>query len=97
MSTMTQGLTEQQKLLFNTQYNGAKKDSTVAIILAVLLRCFGVDRFYVGDVGIGLLKLFTGGLCGILWLVDIFLISGKVAQYNRAKAQEIIQTLKISG
>ncbi|MCX7848104.1 MAG: TM2 domain-containing protein [bacterium] len=97
LASMTEGLTEQQKMLFHIQYNAAKKDSSIAIILAVLLGWFGIDRFYVGDIGLGLLKLFTGGLCGIMWLIDIFLISEKVAAYNRTKAQEIVQMLKMSG
>jgi TM2 domain-containing membrane protein YozV len=34
-----------------------------------------VDRFYLGYVGFGLLKLFTGGGCGVWWLIDIILIA----------------------
>lgn len=95
LAQFQQGMTDQQKMLFVSQYNAAKKDSATAIILSVLLGWFGIDRFYVGDVGLGLLKLFTGGLCGILWLIDIFLIGKKVAEVNRAKAQEIAQAIKM--
>ena len=55
------------------------KDKTTAIILSALLGGLGVDRFYLGYTGMGVLKLLTGGCFGILWIIDIINIaSGKL-------------------
>ena len=58
------------------------KDPTIAIILSVLVGEFGIDRFYIGDVGLGVAKLLTCGGLGIWWLIDLFLIMDKTREKN---------------
>ena len=43
-----------------------------------------------GDIGIGILKLLTGGLCGILTIIDWFTISRKTKQLNLSKISMIM-------
>lgn len=55
------------------------KNRTTAILLSFFLGVLGIDRFYLGYSGIGILKLLTGGVCGILALVDfIRLLTGSL-------------------
>jgi len=96
VQTMTKDLTPEQKMLFSSQLAASTKDRSTALILSVLLGTMGVDRFYAGDIGLGLLKLFTVGVCGIMWLVDLFMIRGRVDELNRRKAQDILDSIKMT-
>ena len=53
----------------------SSKGWTTALILSVIVGQLGVDRFYLGYTGLGILKLITFGGCGIWWLVDLILIA----------------------
>ena len=53
----------------------SKKNKMVALLLCIFLGVLGVHRFYVGKIGTGLLYLFTVGLFGIGWIIDIILIA----------------------
>jgi TM2 domain-containing membrane protein YozV len=46
----------------------------IIFLLSFFLGELGVDRFYVGKIGTGILKLVTCGGCGIWWLIDWIMI-----------------------
>jgi TM2 domain-containing membrane protein YozV len=54
-----------------------QREFMVALLLSIFLGSLGVDRFYMGYVGLGILKLLTAGGCGIWWLIDVILIATK--------------------
>lgn len=66
------------------------KDPTTVLLLSIFLGSLGIDRFMIGDTGMGILKLLTGGVCGILTIIDWFTISKKAKQLNLAKISEIV-------
>lgn len=62
---------------------GEKKVNWVlALVMSAVLGSFGVDRFIMGKIGTGILKLITFGGFGIWWLVDLILIATKYKYKN---------------
>ncbi len=61
------------------------KDWLTALLLSIFLGTFGVDRFYMGQAGLGLGKLFTLGGCGVWWLIDVILIAAGSAKDGRGR------------
>jgi TM2 domain-containing membrane protein YozV len=49
----------------------------LVLIMSVVFGQLGVDRFIMGKVGTGILKLITFGGFGIWWLIDVILIATK--------------------
>ena len=66
------------------------KDPTIALIISLLAGTLGIDRFYIGDMGLGVLKLFTCGGFGIWTIVDWFLIMGSARSKNMLKLQSYL-------
>lgn len=58
------------------------KDPTTLLLVSIFLGTLGIDRFMIGDIGMGILKLLTAGLCGILTIIDWFTIQGKTKELN---------------
>ncbi len=65
-----------------TMYPGAEKDILVAYLLWLFLGFFGAHRFYLNNIGIGVLYLLTFGLLGFGWFLDLFLIPDLVRRQN---------------
>ena len=58
------------------------KEPTTLLIVSLLIGGLGIDRFMLGDTGMGVLKLLTGGCCGILTIIDWFTITKKAKEKN---------------
>ena len=58
------------------------KDPTTMLLISLFLGSLGVDRFMMKDTGMGVLKLLTGGCCGILTIIDWVSIQKKVKEQN---------------
>ena len=62
-------------------YPGRQKNKWVALLLCFFLGVFGAHKFYEGKIGMGILYLFTMGLFGIGWFIDIIALLFKPNPY----------------
>jgi len=61
------------KMLGDAAAKLSEKDKSILILLSILLGGLGIDRFYRGQIGLGIFKLLTLGGCGIWALIDSIL------------------------
>ena len=66
------------------------KDPTTILLVSIFLGSLGIDRFMLGETGMGILKLLTGGCCGILTIIDWFTVQGKAKDANFRKLMSVL-------
>jgi TM2 domain-containing membrane protein YozV len=76
---------------FDLQFAAREKDPAISLILSVSFGWLGVDRFYIGNVVLGVLKLITFGAYFIWFIVDWFLIMDATRRANVKIAAEVKQ------
>ena len=79
---LKQKLMEADESKFTLASTVELKDPTTILLLSLFLGGLGVDRFMLHETGMGVLKLLTGGLCGILTLIDWFSVQKKAKDLN---------------
>ena len=66
------------------------KDPTTSLIVSILAGSLGIDRFIIGDSGLGVGKLLTCGGLGIWTIVDWFQIQKATREKNMQKIQQFL-------
>ena len=82
-------VTEKMKTMSDDKFALIQSTSLMSPTLVWVISFFfgylGIDRFLVGSVGAGVVKLLTFGGFGIWWLIDLFIIAGKARENNFKK------------
>lgn len=97
LKSVTNSLTEEQLQQFILIYNSRRR-SAQTILLCTLLGFVivaGVQRFITNNIGMGLLYLFTGGLCLVGTIVDLINYKQLASEFNRKQALEVIELMKM--
>ena len=72
------------------------KNPTPALILSIFLGTLGVDRFYIGHVGLGVAKLLLAWLTFGIWtIVDWFLIINATKKANLVAINNALATMTV--
>ena len=73
--------------LSQNQFNAIQgiqlKDPMIMLLLSLFLGGWGVDRFLLKEIGLGVAKLLTCGGCGIWTIIDWFLVMNKTREFNQ--------------
>lgn len=82
-------VSDDRKSDFATRFNAQARNPVVIFGLSAFLGYFGIDRFMLGQVLLGILKLITGGGFGIWYLIDLFLVAGTARDQNLEIARSV--------
>jgi TM2 domain-containing membrane protein YozV len=66
------------------------KDPIITLVLSLLTGNLGIDRFFIGDTGLGVAKLITCGGLGIWTIIDWFLIMNATREKNFARLMSVL-------
>ena len=66
------------------------KDPIISLVLSLLVGGLGIDRFYIGDTGLGIGKLVTCGGLGIWTIIDLFLIMQATREKNLSRLLHLL-------
>jgi TM2 domain-containing membrane protein YozV len=91
VQNLVKDLTDNQIQQFATIYNSRRKDPQTILLLTLIgfLGVSGVQRFVLDQIGMGLLYLFTGGLCLIGTIVDLVNYKRLALEYNQKAARQV--------
>lgn len=92
ISKVMEPMDTEQAERFARVYRARRKDPQILLLTALVgfFGIAGIHRFIVGQLGMGLLYLFTGGLCAIGTIVDIINYKNLAFEYNREVAREAV-------
>lgn len=91
-------MSDQQAQQFAMMYRARRKDPQNVLLLTLLgfIGIAGVQRFIVDQVGMGLLYLFTAGICWIGTIIDLVTHKKIAFEYNQKQATQITLMMRNS-
>ena len=89
-------MNDSQAQQFAIAYMSRRKDPSNMLLFAVIgfLGIAGIQRFVINQIGMGLLYLFTGGLCVIGTIIDLVNHKKLAFEYNSKQAQQVAAMMR---
>jgi TM2 domain-containing membrane protein YozV len=97
IQTLMKDMNETERQQFLLLYKGKRKDQQTMLILTIIgfFGIAGLQRFVIGETGMGILFLITFGFCGIGTIIDLVNNNSLATAYNQQQAQECAQMLRM--
>ena len=88
--------TDAQAQQFASSYSYRRRDPQTILLTSLLgfVGVAGVHRVLIGQIGMGILYFFTGGICLIGTIVDLINYERLAFEYNQRQAQEVAFMVK---
>ncbi|WP_138429699.1 TM2 domain-containing protein [Fodinibius saliphilus] len=95
IAKLMSSMNDEKAQRFARVYRARRKEPQIILFTALVgfFGIAGVHRFVIGQVGMGILYLLTGGLCAIGTIVDIINYKSLAFEYNRGVAQDVMTLL----
>ncbi|MFD2512928.1 TM2 domain-containing protein [Pontibacter locisalis] len=96
VQTLVQDMPEEQARQFASIYRARRREPMLILVTTIIgfFGVAGVQRFVIGQIGMGLLYLFTGGLCLIGTIIDLINYRRLAYEYNVKEAQQVIAMMR---
>lgn len=96
INKVMESMNEDEADRFSRVYRARRKEPQIILFTCLVgfAGIAGVHRFIIGQIGMGILYLLTGGLCAIGTIVDLINYKNLAFEYNRGVAQDVLSILK---
>jgi TM2 domain-containing membrane protein YozV len=90
-------MSDEQAREFSMYYSQKRKDAQTVLILTLIgfIGFAGIQRFILGQVGMGILYFLTGGLCYIGTILDLVNNKTLTNEFNMKAAQEVAMLMRL--
>ena len=97
INSRTKGFSDEEITQFCMIYRSKRKDPQTILLLCLLgfIGFSGIHRFLIGQIGMGILYFFTGGLCLIGTIVDAVNHKDLAIEYNARMITETLSMLNM--
>ena len=97
INQLMEQMPEERREMFSRIYRARRKDPILMLFLALigLFGIAGIHRFMAGQIGMGLLYVFTAGLCVVGTIVDMINYRNFAFEYNRNVAMDVVKELNL--
>lgn len=97
IQNLTKEMTEGQQQQFYAFYKSKRKEKKDLLILTIIgfFGVAGIQRFVIGETGMGILYLITIGFCGIGTIIDLVNLDRMVSKFNQKQAVETANMVRM--